>query len=80
MVAGAKGVVIAADTLGKWKTAVTMIALCGYFIAIAIASVGGVYPAACLVIAAHVLIILAVVLTVVSGVQYFWNGRDVIFS
>ena len=27
MVAGAKGVVIAADTLGKWKTAVTMIAL-----------------------------------------------------
>lgn len=80
MVAGAKGVVIAADTLGKWKTAVTMIALCGYFIAIALASAGAVYLAAYLLLAAHALIILAVVLTVVSGVQYFWNGRDVIFS
>ena len=80
MVAGAKGVVIAADTLGKWKTAVTMVSLCGYFLAMAIASAGAVYLAAYIVIAAHVLILLAVVLTVVSGIQYFWNGRDVIFS
>lgn len=80
MVAASTGIVIAADTLGKWKTAVTMISLCGYLIAIAIASAGAVYFAAYLVIAAHALMIVAVVLTVISGLQYFWNGREVIFS
>lgn len=80
MVAGAKGIVIAADTLGKWKTAVTMVSLCGYFLAIAFAASGGVYVAAWILIAAQVLMVAAVVLTVVSGIQYFWNGRDVIFS
>lgn len=80
MVAGAKGIVIAADTLGKWKTAVTMVSLCGYFLAIATAALGGVYIAAWILIAAQVLMVAAVILTVVSGIQYFWNGRDVIFS
>lgn len=80
MVAGAKGIVIAADTLGKWKTAVTMVSLCGYFLAIATAALGGVYVAAWILIAAQVLMVAAVILTVVSGIQYFWNGRDVIFS
>lgn len=80
MVAGAKGIVIAADTLGKWKTAVTMVSLCGYFLAIATAALGGVYVAAWILIASQVFMVAAVILTVVSGIQYFWNGRDVIFS
>ena len=80
MLAGSKGVVIAADTLGKWKTAVTMVSLCGYFIACSIASLGAVYLAANVLIISHVLMVVAVVLTVVSGIQYFWNGRELIFS
>ena len=32
MVASANGVVVAADKLGKWKTATTMVSLCGYLL------------------------------------------------
>ena len=80
MVAGAQGVVIAADKLGKWKTAVTMVSLCGYFVSFSAASIGFVYEAAWLLIVSGALMIAAVILTVISGVQYFWNGRSVIFS
>lgn len=80
MVAGAQGVVIAADQLGKAKTAVTMVSLCGYFVAFASSSLGFAHAAAWLLLISGALMIAAVVLTVVSGVQYFWNGRSVIFS
>ncbi|MCI7731035.1 CDP-diacylglycerol--glycerol-3-phosphate 3-phosphatidyltransferase [Enorma burkinafasonensis] len=80
MVAGAQGVVIAADQLGKAKTAVTMVSLCGYFVAFAASSLGFAHAAAWLLLISGALMIAAVVLTVVSGVQYFWNGRSVIFS
>lgn len=80
MVAGAQGVVIAADKLGKWKTAVTMVSLCGYFVSFSAASIGFVYEAAWLLIVSGALMIAAVILTVISGVQYFWNGHSVIFS
>ena len=84
MVASANGVVIAADKLGKWKTAVTMVSICCYLFTFAFGALtasAGVSP---ITIALHgisdILMIAAVVLTVVSGVQYFWNGRNVLFS
>ena len=80
MVAGAQGVVIAADQLGKAKTAVTMVSLCGYFVGFAASSLGFAHAAAWLLLISSALMIAAVVLTVISGVQYFWNGRSVIFS
>ena len=83
MVASANGEVIAADTLGKWKTATTMVALCGYLLGFALAlsgADGGVAtPALFIQALSQVLMAAAVVLTVVSGAQYFWNARHIVF-
>lgn len=76
MVASASGEVIAADKLGKAKTAVTMVALCTLLFVRAAASFGMAYE---LWILGQALMIAAVVLTVVSGVQYFWNCREIVF-
>ena len=79
MVAASNGQVIAADSLGKAKTAVTMVSLCGYYLAFALSAVSfndyGVIS-----FVSWALMIAAVVLTVVSGVQYFWNARHVVFG
>lgn len=77
MVASAKGVVIAADELGKAKTATTMVSLCAYYLAFALEAL--VLPAAAgwVLLVAGVLFVVAVVLTVVSGVQYFARSRGV---
>lgn len=79
MVAASSGEVIAADGLGKAKTAVTMVSLCGYYLSYAVAAVGlddlGVVS-----FVAWALMVAAVVLTVVSGAQYFWNARHVVFG
>ena len=84
MVASANGVVVAADKLGKWKTAVTMVSLCSYLLggALAFWSAGsGVSTVALVVqVVAQVSMVAAVILTVVSGAQYFWNLRHVVFS
>ena len=79
MVASANGEVIAADTLGKAKTAVTMGALCGYYLAYALLSLG-LDLGYTFGLIAWALMVAAVVLTVVSGVQYFWNARHVVFG
>ena len=83
MVASANGEVIAADNLGKAKTAVTMVSLCAYLLSIALVfwPVGsGVADFVSIVqLVAWATMIAAVVLTVVSGAQYFWNARHVIF-
>ena len=83
MVASANGEVIAADKLGKWKTATTMVSLCGYLLGFALAVMGagtGVNMLALLVQgASQVLMVAAVILTVVSGAQYFWNARKIVF-
>lgn len=83
MVASANGEVIAADKLGKWKTAVTMVSLCAYLLAIAVTfwtAPAGVSQVALIIqIVAWAAMIAAVVLTVISGAQYFWNARHVIF-
>lgn len=79
MVAASSGEVIAADGLGKAKTAVTMVSLCGYYLSFALASIrfndGGL-----IALLSWALMVAAVVLTVVSGAQYFWNARHVVFK
>ena len=80
MVAGANGVVIAADTLGKWKTATTMVALCGYFLYYWLVAVELGAAAFAVLWVSHAFMLVAVVLTVISGVQYLWNARDIIFK
>lgn len=84
MVASAAGVVIAADGLGKVKTAVTMVAICSYLFTFAFsaltASVGVSPVSIVLLMISNALMVVSVVLTVVSGIQYLWKSRDVIFS
>ena len=80
MVAASTGEVIAADSLGKAKTAVTMVSLCGYYLAFALRAVGLVDFGTQIGFVSWALMIAAVVLTVVSGVQYFWNARHVVFG
>ncbi len=76
MVASANGQVIAADKLGKWKTATTMMALCGFLLLPVVADSG--MPLG-LWMVCQVLFGIAVVLTIVSGVQYFYNARTIVF-
>jgi CDP-diacylglycerol--glycerol-3-phosphate 3-phosphatidyltransferase len=69
MVVASEGVVVAASNLGKWKTAITMIAICGLLLVRSI-------PASMLSgIPAHtvfdVLLWVAVALTAWSGIDYF---------
>ncbi|HIZ18593.1 MAG TPA: CDP-diacylglycerol--glycerol-3-phosphate 3-phosphatidyltransferase [Candidatus Olsenella stercoravium] len=80
MVAGAGGQVIAADSLGKAKTAVTMVSLCGYYLAFALVALGLSDLGTMVALVSWALMVAAVVLTVVSGVQYFWNARHVVFG
>lgn len=68
MVVANAGVVIAASDLGKWKTAITMGAICALLFARAI-PVGGLCGG--VVLAANIALYLAVILTIWSGVDYF---------
>lgn len=63
VVAAEKGIVIAAETLGKWKTATQMAAI--ILILLNLAPWGWLF------------LWLAVILTVVSGAEYFWKARGV---
>ena len=78
MVASANGEVIAADKLGKAKTAVTMVSICALLLAraILIATGGANFT---ILLVGQALMVAAVVLTVVSGAQYFWNARHIVF-
>ena len=79
MVASANGEVIAADKLGKWKTATTMLALCGFYLSFCFDATQ-MFPAFNFVFnLSQLMFLIAVVLTVVSGAQYFWNARHVVF-
>ena len=80
MVASAKGEVIAADSLGKAKTAVTMVSLCGYYLHYAMAALGNTDLVGMVWLLSWDLMMAAVVLTVVSGAQYFWSARHVVFG
>lgn len=70
MVVASKGVVVAASNLGKWKTATTMVAICGLLFVAAM-------PADCPVFLEMVFQVtmgVAVVLTAWSGIDYFAKG------
>ncbi|WP_321973571.1 CDP-diacylglycerol--glycerol-3-phosphate 3-phosphatidyltransferase [Paratractidigestivibacter sp.] len=70
MVVASKGVVVAASNLGKWKTATTMVAICGLlFVAAMPAGSVGWLKTIC-----DVLMAAAVVLTAWSGIDYFLKG------
>lgn len=79
MVASAAGEVIAADSLGKAKTAVTMVSLCGFYVAFSLEALGMGDLAVWILGISQALMVAAVVLTVVSGIQYIWNARDIVF-
>ena len=82
MVASAAGVVVAADKLGKYKTATTMVSICGYLCVFAMAGLqlGSVSLLLGVYSVSRFLYVIAVILTIVSGAQYFWNCRKIVFS
>ena len=71
MVAASNGVVIAAAKLGKWKTFVTMIAIIICFL-------GGIHNAVAVI--GYFMIMISVVLTILSGIEYFWKNRKIILE
>ena len=71
MLVASKGIVIPAGKLGKFKTFSTMVAICILFFSqahIAVAYVG------------QAMMYVACLFTVISGVEYFWQSRKVIFE
>ncbi|KXB62530.1 CDP-diacylglycerol--glycerol-3-phosphate 3-phosphatidyltransferase [Olsenella sp. DNF00959] len=68
MVVASKGVVIAASSLGKWKTATTMVSISGLLLLRAIPISGVAFVVSAISFA---LLWVAVVLTAWSGVDYF---------
>lgn len=68
MVVASKGVVVAASNLGKWKTATTMVSISGLLLCMALPH-GALFT--WLVIISQLMLLVAVVLTAWSGVDYF---------
>ena len=68
MVVASKGVVIAASDLGKWKTATTMVAICGLLF---LPSIPGGMIQDVLLFIFNLSMWIAVVLTAWSGIDYF---------
>ena len=71
MLVASKGVVIPAGKLGKFKTFTTMVAICVLFFSqthIIVAYAG------------QFLMYVACLFTVISGAEYFWQSRKVIFE
>ena len=72
MIVASKGVVIAASNLGKWKTATTMISICGLLLVVALPQASSL--AWVLSRVSHALLAVAVVLTAWSGIDYFMKS------
>ncbi len=74
LVAASEGKVIAASNLGKYKTASTMFAIIFLYIDPLVyidsieMSVGG------------IIMIIAVALTIISGIDYFWKNKDIVLE
>ena len=69
MVVASKGVVVAASNLGKWKTATTMTSICGLLFVCALPEES--CAALPLALAFRLLLVVAMALTVWSGIDYF---------
>lgn len=74
-IAALKNVVLAADKLGKWKTAFTMSAMGWLFFS----PFGGIFGTI-LMYVGLVQFLIATVLTVVSGVHYIWVNKELLFD
>ncbi|MGI6755515.1 MAG: CDP-diacylglycerol--glycerol-3-phosphate 3-phosphatidyltransferase [Atopobiaceae bacterium] len=78
MVVASKGIVVAASNLGKWKTALTMVAINALLLARALIGAGSI----AFEMFGAVVMLAAVILTAWSGIDYFikcWgyiNGRE----
>ncbi len=78
-IAAYAGILILPSRLGKWKTTTQMAALFGYLLASVLQSAGhGSAATTPLVQASLVLLILAVALTLISGIDYFWRNGSVV--
>ena len=75
IVVASAGTVIAASNLGKWKTATTMVAICGLLF-LPVISAGPVQDALSLLFT--VLMWIAVLLTAWSGIDYFMKSWSII--
>lgn len=75
MVVASRGTVVAASSLGKWKTATTMVSISGLLLCRAL-PVGG--PCLALATLSRLLLLVAVVLTAWSGADYFAKSWGVI--
>lgn len=73
MIVAASGTVIAAGTLGKWKTATTMVSLCGYMFVLALPASS---IASLLKIGLDIIFYIAMILTAWSGIDYFVKSKD----
>ena len=71
MVAASNGVVIAAAMLGKRKTFVTMIAIIICFL-------GGMHNVVAII--GFIMIMVSTLLTIASGIEYFWKNRKIILE
>lgn len=69
MVVASKGVVVAASDLGKWKTATTMVAICGLLFVCGLPSSS--FWQGALELLFQLTMLVAVVLTAWSGIDYF---------
>lgn len=76
LVAAPKGIVIAADRWGKYKTASQMVWISAALLLLSLGELGIMIPGAELVNAA--LLALATLLTLISGVNYLWKNRGVL--
>ena len=79
MVVASGGTVVAASNLGKWKTATTMVAVLLLLASVSF-PVDAFTVALVLQVTGLVLMAAAVVLTVWSGVDYFWKSRTALFA
>jgi len=71
MVVASKGTVIAAAKMGKWKTFVTMIAIIVCFFS-------GLHNVVAII--GYILILISTVLTILSGIEYFWKSKEIILE
>ena len=71
MLVSSRGIVIAAGWMGKWKTFITMIAIGALFM-------GGLHVS--IIYIGQIMMYIACILTIVSGIEYFWKSRKIILE
>jgi len=77
-IAAYAGILILPSRLGKWKTTTQMAAIFGYLLASVLQTAGYAERTLPLVQVSLGLLILAVALTLISGIDYFWRNGSVV--